>query len=428
MQDRSSGPQGGACIWRSLNYCVPNVLSIQELDNQIDLLLVEKNKEKEFFPNKFLREWCGTEGQSWHQDCILKALKQKYGVGQFCWAKQKNRDIIFEKNKGKFYVHGLLNQILFPEINNPNGNWSHTICVDTDLGKYFDESAPNGRSVEKWLKKSKYLIEIHRVYKLEIFEEKVNLNSELTSPVKNSTLGLRYHGGKKRIGDKLATFIFEETQRRKYTPLGYCEPFCGMLGVYGHILPLFNNVPSCLTFLASDLNKSLILMWQALQKNWIPPTKHLTPTRFFKMKQTNVSSALKGYYGHFYGYMGKYFVTYDTAVTPKSAILGSKRMVNMGKKITKISFSHGPYSIQSHLKNYVLYLDSPYIEYSQYYQEGAKPQPKLNFPEFWDWCRLMAKTNLVFISAYSAPADFKVVFEIKSKTPSSYRMERLYMI
>jgi hypothetical protein len=115
-------------------------------------------------------------------------------------------------------------------------------------------------------------------------------------------------------------------------------------------------------------------------------------------------------------------------VTPKSAILGSKKMVAMGKKFTRVSFLHGPYTVQSHLKHYVIYLDSPYIEYSQYYQEAAKRQPNLNFPEFWNWCRLMAKTNLVFISAYSAPADFKVVFEIKAQTPSSYRMERLYMI
>ena len=239
---------------------------------------------------------------------------------------------------------------------------------------------------------------------------------------------MRLHGGKARLGNQLATFMLEETKRRHYEPLGYCEPFCGMLGVYRFALPFFQTLPTCQTYLASDISTSLILMWQALQKGWVPPRKILPKTRFFKMKYSTVSSALKGYYGHFYGYMGKYFVTYDTAVTPESAIRGAKKMSVIGKKMNDVCFTYGSYNIQSNLKNFVIYLDSPYIEYSQYYQEGAQRQPEMNFPEFWDWCRLMAKTNLVFISGYSAPPDFKTVFEIKAKTPSSYRVEKLFMI
>lgn len=39
-----------------------------------------------------------------------------------------------------------------------------------------------------------------------------------------------YHGGKQRIGKEIATVIADMTQ--DVTIKGYCEPFCGMLGVY----------------------------------------------------------------------------------------------------------------------------------------------------------------------------------------------------
>lgn len=44
-----------------------------------------------------------------------------------------------------------------------------------------------------------------------------------------------YNGGKQRIGKKLADIIYDESLDIEYeydfTIKGYCEPFCGMLGV-----------------------------------------------------------------------------------------------------------------------------------------------------------------------------------------------------
>ena len=55
-----------------------------------------------------------------------------------------------------------------------------------------------------------------------------------------------YHGGKQRIGLEIAenihlvsTIIEEHTD---FVIKGYCEPFCGMLGVYRHIPELFSEL------------------------------------------------------------------------------------------------------------------------------------------------------------------------------------------
>ena len=54
-----------------------------------------------------------------------------------------------------------------------------------------------------------------------------------------------YHGGKQRIGLEIAenihllSTILEDHSNFKIK--GYCEPFCGMLGVYKHIPELFDD-------------------------------------------------------------------------------------------------------------------------------------------------------------------------------------------
>jgi hypothetical protein len=54
-----------------------------------------------------------------------------------------------------------------------------------------------------------------------------------------------FHGGKQRIGRQLSEVIYKESidisERESFDINGYCEPFCGMLGVYQHLPDLFNS-------------------------------------------------------------------------------------------------------------------------------------------------------------------------------------------
>jgi len=97
-----------------------------------------------------------------------------------------------------------------------------------------------------------------------------------------------YHGGKKRIGKELANIIVDETmdiiEEDDFEIKGYCEPFCGMLGVYQHIPELFEEEGLKLKYKAGDTNKSVIMMWNKAKKGWKPPVKLVTKTKFMKMK------------------------------------------------------------------------------------------------------------------------------------------------
>jgi hypothetical protein len=154
---------GGACMHLALNKCVPGVLTIQELDHEIKEVHAEKNQKPQWAPDRYKLEWCGTPGQSWHQDCILGALKRKY-PGRFTWRRHPP-SVVFKRGKGKFYVHGVLNSSLFPELDQ-QGNWQHSICVDTDTGRFYDQSC-DGYYVRDWLTpKVRYMSQIWRVYQL----------------------------------------------------------------------------------------------------------------------------------------------------------------------------------------------------------------------------------------------------------------------
>jgi site-specific DNA-adenine methylase len=83
-----------------------------------------------------------------------------------------------------------------------------------------------------------------------------------------------YHGGKYRHGEEIARVIKDVYDKQlPGSVIGYLEPFCGMCGVYRHVV---NLLPKNLKYVASDQHDSLILMWKALQDNWIPATRHET--------------------------------------------------------------------------------------------------------------------------------------------------------
>lgn len=122
-----------------------------------------------------------------------------------------------------------------------------------------------------------------------------------------------YHGGKQFIGKKLAQIIYDVSMdiedEEDFEIKGYCEPFCGMLGVYQHIPDLFKDHKPKLKYKAGDTNKSVILMWKEAQKGWKPPTK-CSEEHYNELKYNGEDSAEKGFVGHQCAFGGYYFSGY----------------------------------------------------------------------------------------------------------------------
>lgn len=246
-----------------------------------------------------------------------------------------------------------------------------------------------------------------------------------------------YHGGKQRIGKKLASIIVNESisisDDENFEIKGYCEPFCGMLGVYKHIPVLFENENLQLMYKAGDTNTSVIKMWKESQKGWKPPDT-TTEEEYNKLKKAN-PSALKGYIGHQYSYGGQFFNGYAPKYGKSSiSTRASKNVENIALELKDVQFKNVPYTDFSNLKGYVIYCDPPYEGgWSNY--NNIKSKTAFNINEFWKWCDKMAYDNIIFVSSYKAPKGVECIFTSTHKLTgddrkmkNKQRTEKLYVL
>jgi DNA adenine methylase len=234
-----------------------------------------------------------------------------------------------------------------------------------------------------------------------------------------------YHGGKKRIGKKLAKIIYDKSNEFDFVIKGYCEPFCGMLGVYQHIPELLSEGHSArkIKYLAGDINKSVIMMWQKAQNGWKPPITKISKKKFNDLKYNGKFSAEKGFIGHMYTYRAVFFDGYFAHNMSKIKH-NAENVEKIAEKTIDVKFSSGNYERYSKLKNYIIYCDPPYQDTEQRFYVGNEYKDRLQFDskKFWNWCRMMSKNNIVFISEYKAPKDFKLVWKDDKNN------EKLFMI
>ena len=246
-----------------------------------------------------------------------------------------------------------------------------------------------------------------------------------------------YHGGKQRIGRDIAENIYHIATMMEdednFSFRGYCEPFTGMCGVYQHIPELFGDHRSRLTYKAGDINKSVIMMWQAAQKGWKPPTQ-CSKSEFERLRYSK-PSAKKGFIGHQCSFGSINFGGFTKSRTTQSKMKhASNNVSRVADELSDVKFTSGQYTQFSKLKGYIIYCDPPYQTNSNYYDEAHK-MLSFDHEKFWDWCRMMSQNNLVFVSEYKVPRgiDMEKVASIKShvsygKGRQLVNKENLYVV
>ena len=209
-----------------------------------------------------------------------------------------------------------------------------------------------------------------------------------------------YSGGKQRIGKKIANCIQDFVKDEKI--IGYCEPFCGMLSIYHHM------VNKDIDYLAGDLSENIVLFWKAVQNGWEPPTKVSEEEYNFYKKSKN--SAMKCFVGHQYGFSGSFFggyaPKYGKTIDSNSAC---NRIQKIKDKINNVKFTCDSYDSFSGLEGYIIYCDPPYNNTKCWYGKT------FDNDKFWQWCRNMSMKNFVFISEYNAPNDFTSIWQKTNK-------------
>jgi len=234
----------------------------------------------------------------------------------------------------------------------------------------------------------------------------------------------RYHGGKQKIGKIIAEVIAAKVKETDIEIQGYCEPFCGMLGVYQHIPKYFEERQ--MSYKAGDVNESVIRMWKECQQGWKPPIS-CSEEKYNDLKNQETYSAEKTYIGYQFSFGGQFFMGYNgkygNATIYKSV---QEKVCRIARELHEVEFNVGSYTQFSNLRNHVIYCDPPYANTKCTYSH------KFDSNCFWDWAREISKTNVIFVSEYSAPDDFECIYENKKKNHCSAKrvssgFEKLFM-
>lgn len=197
-----------------------------------------------------------------------------------------------------------------------------------------------------------------------------------------------------------------------------------MLGVYRHIPFLFEEKGyEDLTYLASDFNESVIEMWKAAQKGWKPP-KTCSKRKYNTLKRSPVASAEKGFCRHQFSFRNAFFSSYGPDYGKSKDVTSAASEI--AEDLFDVRFYYGSYDQFSNLKGYVIYCDPPYQNTTCDYVST------FDNSKFWDWIRMMSRHNIVLVSEYTAPKDFKTINAVKTNV-STYantktKIEKLFTV
>jgi DNA adenine methylase len=238
---------------------------------------------------------------------------------------------------------------------------------------------------------------------------------------------MSYGGGKAKIGRQIYNAIKEIQEKMNWNSDIYFEPFCGMMNVSKYFIEENDK-----KIILSDANKDIVLLWNKLKKGGWSVPDCCTKEKYKQLKYSKKHTAERGFYGVSCAYSGIFFAGYRTkSITGQDFFQSSrKNIIDIGNLLhcysRKIKILNSSY-LTFEPKGMIIYCDPPY-EDNKFNIEHFND---FDSPLFWDTMRKWSKDNLVIISEYKAPQDFKCVW-MKSITSvfsrkTTTRIEKLFM-
>ena len=186
----------------------------------------------------------------------------------------------------------------------------------------------------------------------------------------------------------------------------YIEPFVGGANVIDNI--------KCDNKIGGDSNEYLITLWKSLQNGYIP-IKFISREDYYDIKfnKDTYPKEVVALCGIMASYNGNWFRAYGGYSATKTGFdrnfydEGVRGLMKQVPNILDIEFILGDYKQFSDKKDCLIYCDKPYSTGDKFLYK----EKQFNHDEFWDWVREMSKNNVVIVSEFNAPNDFKCIYE-----------------
>lgn len=214
-----------------------------------------------------------------------------------------------------------------------------------------------------------------------------------------------YMGSKSRIAKEIVPIIQSYIDDNNIH--NYLEPFCGGGNVIDKV--------KCEHKYASDVQPYLIALLKQTQKDTsvFPETITLEEYKDVKDNKEKYPAWYVGLVGFCASFGGKFFNVYGRD-SKGSRSISNERIRNLIKQslnLKDIQFTCCDFrNIKPTIKNFVIYCDIPYKNSTKYKVDDFP------YDEFYDWCRQMAKNNIVLVSEYNMPNDFECIWQKEIKT------------
>jgi len=224
---------------------------------------------------------------------------------------------------------------------------------------------------------------------------------------------MHYFGGKQKIAQLLSLYLESIRQGRVFV-----EPFCGGCSITSRMSG---------ERLASDANEPLINLYKALQAGWLPPDT-LTEDEYRTLRRAaDASNPLTAFAAIGCSFSGKWWGGYARDNTGRNYCKNAKNsLLKKMATMQGVGFTCGSYLNIAPVGRLV-YCDPPYENTT-----GYAGIPKFSHADFWAWVRETSKSNVVVVSEYNAPEDFRVVWskdtttDIRTKSGREARVEKLF--
>lgn len=220
-----------------------------------------------------------------------------------------------------------------------------------------------------------------------------------------------YQGSKSRLKKYILPII--QSYIDKYNIKAYIEPFVGGANLIDDV--------KCERRIGSDVNPYLISLLKYIQcdpKLIIAPEEctkeHYSEVRDCYNKHSNRFTkeyiALIGYSA---SYGGRFFDGGYGRDASGGRCIYKERIKNLREQAPKlegIQFFCRDYKEYDFIyKNCLFVCDPPYKNTKKY---AGKP---FNYEEYYDWCRYIAKNNIVIMCEYDMPEDFECIWQKERK-------------
>lgn len=239
---------------------------------------------------------------------------------------------------------------------------------------------------------------------------------------------MRYVGSKNKLSKELAPIIQKYIDKNNIHT--YIEPFVGGANMIDKIV--------CKKRYGFDLHKQLIALLKYTQTNLNDIPDKILEEEYKKVKNNKdeYDDWYLGLVGFCASFGAKYFGGYARdSKNDNSGKWSSGAIKNLKKQalnIKDVEFKCCSFLKinPDKVKNAVIYCDPPYRGTTKYKTEDFP------YENFYQWCKNISKNNIVLISEYNMPDDFKCIWQHETKVlldsnkskndDGNIRIEKLY--